>query len=320
MPFPLALMPSASRLLLALLVALAGCSEAPLVSECVPGFEPDCAPPPGEDEVIAGVNVTALFARPTPSEVDAAPDAPAPTTADARLVALTAGADGTRRFLLALEQGETRVLSALVRVPGGPEQTTALPVVVVLPNGTDGASAADLPTAPAYGALPDQTVQVVMAYRGEGLTIDGETAPSDLAPDPYRADVADVRALLAELDTVPRADVDRVALVGVGRGGTVALLAAGAVGSLVDAVVTLGAPTDLFAPSFADEVRTRLRGGVPPDPYPALDALAAPALALRDGTVTPAEARRSLLALSPCLLYTSPSPRDRQKSRMPSSA
>ena len=48
---------------------------------------------------------------------------------------------------------------------------------------------------------------------------------------------------------------------------------------------------------------------------------------LRDGKVSPEDPRRLLLSLPTltpgrytCLLYTSPSPRDRQKSRMPSSA
>ena len=54
-------------------------------------------------------------------------------------------------------------------------------------------------------------------------------------------------------------------------------------------------------------------------PCPVLDALKAGDISLSDAqafTVSDDEARQ----LSVCLLYTSPSPRDRQKSRMPSSA
>ena len=42
---------------------------------------------------------------------------------------------------------------------------------------------------------------------------------------------------------------------------------------------------------------------------------------LEDTVVAPEDATESLLAATePCLLYTSPSPRDRTRSRMPSSA
>ena len=45
-----------------------------------------------------------------------------------------------------------------------------------------------------------------------------------------------------------------------------------------------------------------------------------PGAVLRDGTVANAPELDSVEDLAVCLLYTSPSPRDRQKSRMPSSA
>ena len=282
---------------------LAGCSEPPPVSACVPALDPDCEPTgPPEDEVVAGVNLTALFAAPSPAEADAAlADGGGVTDGEPTVTELTAAADGSRRFLLAFDAGGQRVVTALARVPAGPGLTTRLPTVLVLTDGTDGAAEADLLTGPGFGALVTDAVQVVMAYRGEPLTIDGVAAPSSLAPDPYRADVADVRAIVGVLDRIPRADPARLGVVGVGRGGTVALLAA-IRGAGVRAVVTLGAPTDLYGASFRAEARSRLLGTAPPNPYPALDALAAPAVALRDGALDLEGARLGLARLSPARL------------------
>lgn len=289
-------------LLLALLALGVGCSESPVVSECVPGMDPDCEETGPEDDIVAGVNLTDLFARPTSAEVDAALAVGVPATdAEATVVALQPAADGARRFLLALDREGQRVVTALARVPGSTSATTPLPTVLVLPDGTDGASEADLLTAPSFGFLVNQTVQVVMAYRGEPLTVDGDAARSDLTSAPYRADVADVRAVLGVLDQVPRSDTTRVAVLGQGRGGTVGLLAA-IRGADVDAVVTLGAPSTLFARSFQAEARALLLGSAPQDPYPALDALASPVLGLRDGDLSPADARVALAALSPARL------------------
>ena len=284
-------------------LALGACSQDPIDSQCVPGVDPDCEDTtPPADEVVAGVNLTALFASPTSAEAEAArARLPQATAAQATLVPLSDAADGARRFALALDRDGQRVVTALVRVPGDAALTSRLPTLVVLPDGTDGARASGLFDRPEDGTLVTETVQVVVAYRGEALVVDGQTLASDLAPDPYRADVADVLAVLDALPSVPRASGTRVALVGVGRGGTVALLAASQAPG-VDAVVSLGAPTDLFQPSFRAEARALLLGSTPRDPYPALDALAAPALALRDGAVDRAEARLRLAETSPAAL------------------
>ena len=292
------------RLLLAALLLAAGCSEAPTVSDCVPGLDPDCDPPVGEPEVVAGVDLTALLAVPTTAEVDVALDSLEALAADAPGASTTplgAEADGARRFRLSIEAEGQRVATALARVPGPAGATTALPAVVVLTDGTDGASEADLLTDAGYGALAGGAVQVVLAYRGEALSLPEGLEASAAAPDPYRADVADVVAVLEAVRGLPRVDSARVGLVGVGRGGTVALLAALA-GADVEAVVALGAPTDLFSPSFRDVLRTALRGGTSPSPPPAVEALVAPALALRDGEASLETARLGLLGLSPARL------------------
>ncbi|WP_420455081.1 alpha/beta hydrolase family protein [Rubrivirga sp.] len=292
----------ATRLVAGSLLLVTGCTEPTVVSDCVPGVDPDCDMPMPADEVVAGVNLTALFAPPTMAEVEAARATTPATDAEATVTALPAGRDGVQRFRLALDREGRRIVTAFVRVPGTLAETTRLPVAVVLTDGTDGATDADALTDASFGALVDGFVQIVVAYRGESLAVDGEAARSDLAPDPYRADVADVRAVLAALPRVPRADRQRVAILGVGRGGTVALLTALQDPAAVDAVVTLGAPTDLFAPSFRDEARTRLLEESPTAPYPALDVLAAPVLAVRDGELAPGAARVALAALSPARL------------------
>ena len=288
---------------LLLLAAGTGCDSTPLISECVPGVDPTCETPTPGDEIVAGVNLTALFASPTTEEVAAARQAPAPTTATATLTPLVAF-DTYRRFTLAFDQEGERLFTAFVRVPGGADQTTRLRTVVVLTDGTDGAAEADLLTDPSFGSLVKDAVQIVVAYRGEALGLFGPPpVASDVAPDPYRADVADLGALLAALPMVPRADAGRVGVVGIGRGGTVALLAT-LYGAPVESVVTLGAPTDLFAASFRAEVRTELLGSPPTEPFPAFGTLVAPVLQLRDGAVSRDEARQSLLEVSPARLAT----------------
>ena len=277
----LASMPATRRcLVLAVLFAgLGACGEAPLVSDCVPSVDPTCETPGPEDEVVAGVNLTALFGLPSRTEVDAA-FVPIPGTdgTTATLTPLTTGED--RQFTLALDRAGERVLTALVRVPGAPAEQTRLRTLVVLTDGTDGASSADLLTDAGFGALPARVVQVLVAYRGEALSAGGTTVASTLASAPYLGDVADVRALLAALSQVPRVDPDRIGVLGVGRGGTVGLLTA-LQDDRVRSVVTLGAPTDLLRTSFRAEARTRLLGMSPPDPYPALNVLAAPVLGVR---------------------------------------
>jgi len=288
---------------LGLLALLAGCSETPPVSECVPALDPDCETPgTPDDEVVAGVNLTELFAPPTAAETEAAlATGINATDGEPTVTELTAAADGSRRFLLAFDFEGERVVTALARVPTGVGLTTRLPTVLVLTDGTDGATEADLLTAESFGFLVDNAVQIVMAYRGEPLVVDGDAARSQFEPDPYLADVGDVRAIAGVLDRVPRTDPSRLGIVGIGRGGTVALLAA-IRGADAQAVVTLGAPTDLFADSFRDEARSRLLDNTPSDPYPALDALMAPVLSLRDGTVDVEGARLGLVRLSPARL------------------
>lgn len=285
--------------LFTLVLAAAGCSEAPPTSTCLPGLE-DCDAPTPADEIVAGVNLTALFADATAAEIAAASGRrPAGATAGTvEVTPLDDAPDGARRFRLGLRDGADTLVNAVARIPGPASLVSQLPVVVVLTDDEDGAEAEDALTDGPYATLAERTVQVVVAYRGEALQVGDSTLVSSSEADPYRADVADVLALLPALPILPRADASRLGVVGLGRGGTVALLAALATPQ-VDAVVTLGAPTDLLGASFRADARTRLQNRTVATPYPAFDALVAPVVALRDGAIEADEARLRLLALSP---------------------
>ncbi|WP_412060521.1 alpha/beta hydrolase family protein [Rubrivirga sp. IMCC45206] len=282
------------------LAALAACSEPPAITDCIPGVDPACVPPDPDDEVVGGVNLTQLFAPPTPAEVDAALGVGRPATdAFTALTPADPTPDGARQFVLGLDDNGGRILTALVRVPGVAGATSPLPVVVVLPDGTDGASADDFLTAPGFGRLASDVIQVVVAYRGEALVVDRDSIRATREGRAFLDDIPDVLTVLGALAPIPRADTSRVAFVGAGRGGTVALLAAA---NGVDGVVSLGAVTDLFADSFVDVVRAELRGEAP-SPTPAgFPQLRRPVIDVRNGLLSLAEARVTLLGLSPARL------------------
>ena len=73
---------------------------------------------------------------------------------------------------------------------------------------------------------------------------------------------------------------------------------------------------------YADDWRHDTLGaaGNPIVKTPVLDALAEEGIRFTENCVTTSICWVSRVTLYSCLLYTSPSPRDRQKSRMPSSA
>lgn len=300
--------------LFALVALVGGCDSATdSPAACVGGAEPAC-PPPAPDEVVAGVNLTALFAAPTDAEralvasrldQTGEPDSTRITQAVATSLA-TDARDGTRYVLLDLRgAGGRAVTFALARVPANSVgQGRPLPVLFILPDGDGDASEADFV---ASGTTLDRTtVQIVVAARGASLTARG-TAPgspsqivrsSAVPSDPYRADVADLLALVDQLALVPRADAERLGAIGAGRGGSVALLAAERRPGPFEAVATMGAPTSLFDATFRADARDVLLG-TRSSALPAADALLAPVRALQRGEIDLAEARLRLLETSP---------------------
>ena len=293
-------------------VLAAGCDSA---VSC-PG-DPSCPEAPGgPGEVVAGVDLAALFAAPTVAERDSVAarlartggtDAPRAVRIEA--TQLATDTDATRYVLLTLtvEGGQTAAFG-LARIPSNAFGAGApLPVLVLLPDGDGRTSEAAFLTGQVAAGLDRETVQIALAARGAGLTSRGvgpqqssSTAVvrrPDLPAGPYRADILDVLALADLLGTVPRADLSRVALVGVGRGGAVALLAAERRPGRFRAVASLGAPTSLFDPTVRAAVRNELLG-LSRVNLPAVDALLAPVRALRAGEVSLDEARLRLLDLS----------------------
>lgn len=302
------------RLLLTLTLAAtlaAGCDTA---VPC-PG-DPSCEAPPGGPDVVAGVDLAALFAAPTAAERDSVTarlartgGTDAPRTVRVEATQLATDPDATRYVLLTLltESGQTAAFG-LARIPSNAFGAGApLPTLVLLPDGNGDTSEAAFLTGQVATGLDRETVQIVLAARGGTLTSRGAGPQQsgslsvvrrpDLPADPYRADILDALALADLLGAVPRADPSRVALVGVGRGGAVALLAAERVPGRFRAVAPLGAPTSLFDPTVRAAVRNELLG-LSRTALPAADALLAPVLALRAGQIPLGEARLRLLELS----------------------
>ena len=300
-------------LALTLVVTLAaGCDSA---VPC-PG-DPSCPPvPDGPSEVIDGIDLADLFAAPTATERDSVRARLTRTggTDAARVVRVDAtqlatDTDATRYVLLTLSvEGLPPATYGLARIPAAEFGAGApLPVLVLLPDGDGSTSEAAFLTGQVAAGLDRETVQIALAARGATLTSRGvgpqQSSPtavvrrSALAADPYRADVLDVLALAARLGAVPRADPARVALVGTGRGGAVALLAAERAPTRFRVVAPLGAPTSLFDPTFRAAVRGVLLGRPGPS-LPSAETLLAPVRALRAREIPPGEARLRLLELS----------------------
>ena len=288
-------MRSARLLLLLLLAALAvGCDSGDAIDPCV-ADPAGCEPPPPEPDVVAGVDLDALFAMPTAGETAAAVArlGGAPTLSTQTRLVETAD-DGTRHYLVEGGAG-TPSAYAIVRVP--PTQTQGLPVVVVFPE-SRAVSTADFLTAPGYGQIATRWVQMIPVRRGGRATIGDETFATTLDPAPFTDDVDDAIGLLSGLSGVPAANAGRVSAVGFGLGGSHALLAA-ARSDRFRRVASLAAPADLFADSIRPAVRAALQGEASSRAIPGFETLADEVFVpLRDGEIDEAEARLRLLERS----------------------
>ena len=299
-------------LVLFLLVAtLAGCDT----TDC--STLESCPGPPGSggDVVVEGVNLTALFAAPSATERDSVAarlDRTGGTAAPRAesVVANEVGTDGdaTRYVRLDVRTADGQAVAfGLARIPSRAIGTgEKLPVLFLLPD--DGDTSEGAFRTGLYGAdLDKTTVQIVLAARGATLMARGAGPPrpgdvpvayrSAVPADPYRADVLDLLAVVDQLALIPRADAQRVGVLGVGRGGAVALLAAERRPGRFRALVPLGAPTSLFDLTFQTAARDALLGRPEPK-LPAAEALLAPVRALRAGQIDRPEARLRLLEMS----------------------
>lgn len=313
------LLAALSLLALAASPVLTGCdAQTPPSAEC-PGAA-DC---PGPPDIAAGVDLDALFAAPTAAERDAVAarlDLTGGTDADRIASALPfdlrTDPDGTRYTLLRFYRPDGHGISlpityAVARTPANSIGGGApLPVLLLLPDADGHATEASFLTGATAAGLDRTTVQIVLAARGASLTTRGYAAsapgamivhPSAVAASPYRGDVLDVLALTERLALVPRADAARLGVTGIGRGGTVALLAAERAPGRFRAVAPLSAPTSLFDATFRTTVRQALLGGSA-GRLPAAEALLVPVRALARGEIALAEARLRMLELSPVAL------------------
>jgi pimeloyl-ACP methyl ester carboxylesterase len=296
------------------LLALAACdTQEPPYVECPD--RADCADPP---DIVAGVNLDALFAAPTAAERDSVAARLARTggtdavrATRARAVDLPTDPDGTRYTLVTLLDADSReVAHAVARTPansvGGGGR---LPVLLILPDADGHADETAFLTGATAADLDRTTVQIIVAARGASVSMFYGSGPSvrtdvytsDTPASPYLGDALDVLAFTDQLALVPRADAGRVGVMGVGRGGTVALLAAERVPGRFGAVASLSALTSLFDPTFRTTVRQVLLGGAV-GRLPAAEVLLAPARALARGEITLAEARLRMLERSPVVL------------------
>lgn len=295
-----------TRFLLALcLLVAAGCDSQ---DPCDAAACPPSSPPPALPTVVDGVDLAALFAAPTDDERDAlaqrlgdAPSVDAPAVVSVAMTVLRTAPDATRFVHMKLRDGSGETLAhGLARIPAG---SGLLPTILLLPDAPGDISEARFLTGSEVLGIGAETVQIVLAFRGATLTTqdaDGQTVrfTSAAAPQPYRTDVADVLALTARLGAETRTDRARVAAVGIGRGGTAALLAAEYAPGRFKAVGSLSAPTSLFDATVLADARRLLQSGSA-STLPSSAALFAPVLALRDGLIDLAEARLRLLELSP---------------------
>lgn len=296
-------------------IALAACDAAspPCGAACTP--DPD---------IVAGVDLAALFAPPTPAE--RALTAAARAERDAERAGRYAFADvATHRAPGPREPEEWRVVAALdaarprdtlfyaaIRLPPRPlGDVRTRPFLLVLPSAD--AVAADVPAAlPIAEYAHGEIVFGVVAFRGQVLRVGGRAYRSPAPPAPYDADVDDALAVLgyaARAGAALLVDPARKGLYGFGRGGGVALLTLGRARTPdehVRLVVSLAAPTTFFTPGLRDDARRYLQGR-PLETVPGFAPVLAPVLdALRAGSLALAEARAALLLRSAAYVAAPP--------------
>ena len=298
----------ARGLALSAALLLAGCGDTP-AGDCGPETGVEC---PSSDLVVAGVNLTDLFSPPSPGEVDAAR---ASWTVESRAVGqgnvYDLGSDGTVTVLF--ESGGTGNESPIGAVREAPRESgdqRLRPILVMFVDGPLLTFPTAINAVPVRPSLRDAAVIVYAMPRGGAVRVGGETLgplpTTSISYDP--ASTADALALIEHVRAraeVYGADPSRVAFIGYGRGGTRALLAAQQT-TAEDYILSLAAPTSFFLPSVRTAAAAYLRGEVYED-FPGLtEVFDAPLAPLRDGTLTPEEARLALIIRSPAL-FTTPS-------------
>ena len=222
-------------------------------------------------------DLDALFVPPTAAEiaqVEAEWEMRAPEVSgvqvelDTEVSSLLAGTVRVR--VLSHTVGGLRHYGLLVTPPGAVDPGS-LPVIVYAHGGDDGVNLADILLIIPFLRSVGSVAFVAPSYRSEPLQVEDREFISDGPPSPWDRDVDDTLSLLSvALEEAPELDGERIALLGLSRGGGVSLLA-GARDERIDAVVEAAGPTDLFD-GYAREIMEEALAGTLRD-LPGLDYL-----------------------------------------------
>ncbi len=212
-------------------------------------------------------DLDALFAPPTAAEiarVEAEWETRAPEVSgvqvelDTEVTSLLAGTVRVR--VLSHTVGGLRHYGLLVTPPGA--DPGSLPVIVYAHGGDDGVDLDDIFLIIPFLQSAGSVAFVAPSYRSEPLRVEDRIFMSDGPPSPWDRDVDDTMSLLSvALDQAPELDGERIALLGLSRGGGVSLLTA-ARDTRIDAVVEAAGPTDLFDGYAREIVEEALAGNL----------------------------------------------------------
>ena len=219
------------------------------------------------EAVTAGSDLDALFAPPTAMEiaqVETDWETRAPEVSgvqvelDTEVTSLLAGTVRVR--VLSHTVGGLRHYGLLVTPPGA--DPGSLPVIVYAHGGDDGVDLDDIFLIIPFLQSAGSVAFVAPSYRSEPLRVEDRVFMSDGPPSPWDRDVDDTMSLLSvALEQAPELDGERIALLGLSRGGGVSLLTA-ARDTRIDAVVEAAGPTDLFDGYAREIVEEALAGSL----------------------------------------------------------
>lgn len=299
---------------LALALALAACD-----SDACERSGLGCPVEPGDRTVIAGVDIDSLFAPPTGTEIEAVlsdwRSGPARDSAvTLRLVErLDLGGRETVSVVEGVRGGQRVFVGAVRQPPRAVGDARRRPLLLVLGNEPDTQIEALMQDVALRQDLKSEVVMVFLAYRGGTLRVAGRPFASPAPSDPYAADGEDAWALVTGISGVvsdPTIDASRLASIGHGRGGNVALLQA-ALAKARDRgvpryVQSLSAPTSFFTSSTRTTAVRYLLGQALGEVPAVQGVLQATAGRVRDGRQSVAQARLGLLRRSASFFFAPP--------------
>ena len=265
----------------------------------------DSTSPETEEQVVEGIDLDALFAPPTATEIQsvrtdwgdrdvAAQDI---NVAAEGVLTLTGSTKGNFRVISHRVAGIEHFGAVIV-----PQRASmgSLPVIVYTHPSDQGVNVDETLAlfSLGIGQILDEFVYVVPSFRDESITIGGETYQSDGPASPWDYDIDDALALLnAALQTTPEADPERIGVIGFSRGGGVGLLMS-ARDPRIDLVAEFFGPTDFFDPDVRETTAEALQGTL--RDLPGLDFLNATYFQpLKNGVVALPDIRLELLRRSP---------------------